>query len=115
MDGCKVVDERTWRRASEDDGCWCKMTWWRASANNGCFGGAIIQGDGSRKMGQTTINKGVDRFNISRGRLKEDGSDDDQQVQLIGSTCALESTLSGLELRSQGKRLLSLLTSFCCL
>ena len=59
-----------------------EMTWWRASANNGWFGGRAH----------------------SRGRLKEDGSDDDQ-LELIGSTCALESTFGGLELRSQGKRL----------
>ena len=38
----------------------------------------------------------------SRGRLNEDGSDDDQ-LELIGSTCALELTIGGLELRSQGK------------
>ena len=40
----------------------------------------------------------------SRGRLKEDGLDDDQ-LELIGSTCALELTIGGLEFRSQGKRL----------
>ncbi len=38
------------------------------------------------------------RRDHSRRRLKEDGSDDDQ-LELIGSTCALESTVGGLELR----------------
>ena len=101
----KAVDEMTSWRASADKVCWMAQGC-RRDEEVGTIGCLMAQRD--------AIGRCVSEMRSFKG-LKEDGSDDGQ-LELIGSTCALESTISGFRASfTRQKAIEPILMSYCSL